>query len=213
MTRQPFYDHVTPRLFYGSLPKWQKEPLDQLIDEGERRNRRVEDIAYVLATAYHETGRFKYDEEIGKGEGHPYGERIWLARNTPVTYHGRGFVQQTWLSNYAKMSIDLSLEFRTEIDLVNKPEIAATPEIASLIIWMGMIKGSFTGKNLRDYINDAGVDYVEARRIVNGLDKATQIAGYAQEFEAGLRLMTGEAPKSACPLNRADCPKTQEAKP
>jgi len=34
-----------------------------------------------------------------------------------------------------------------------------------------MKDGIFTGKKLSDYISSAGVDYVEARRIINGSDQ------------------------------------------
>lgn len=206
MSRQAFYDHIAAKLFKGSLPDWQQEPVDRIVDEGLRRKRRVEDIAYVLATAFHETARFKYMEEIGRGAGHDYGEPIWLARGARVAFFGRGFVQLTWLTNYSKMSVALTLDHGREIDLVSRPELATQPNYAALIIYAGMIRGMFTGKNLADYINDDGVDYVNARRIVNGTDKAELIAGYAREFEAGLRLID-EEPASLCPLNRAECPR------
>lgn len=204
--RQPLYAAVTPGLFRGSLPDWQREPMDRIIDEGEARARRVEECAYVLATAYHETGRFRHMEEIGQGEGRAYGEELALmGTGSRITkrarYHGRGFVQLTWLANYARMAL------LTGVDLVNAPERAAEPEIAAKILWEGMIRGTFTGKNLADYFGDDRADYIEARRIVNGTDKAEMIAGYAREFEAALRLI-GEAPPaaSACPLGR-DCPR------
>lgn len=207
MSRQAFYIHVKDTLYKGSLPSWQQEPLDKLLDVGLARGRLVEDIAYVMATAHHETARFKYTEEIGKGAGHDYGEPMWLIRNQRVAYYGRGYVQLTWLQNYARMSVLLSAELGREIDLVSKPELATTPEVASQVIWEGMIRGTFTGKNLRDYITNDKVDYVNARRIVNGTDNAELIAGYAEEFETGLRLIDG-AQAGDCPLNRADCPRS-----
>ncbi|WP_211299438.1 hypothetical protein [Pukyongiella litopenaei] len=206
MSRQPFYDHVAGALFYGSLPDWQRKPLDRLLDEALRRERGIEDTAYAMATAYHETARFKYDHEIGEGSEHDYGRPIWLIRGVPVAYYGRGMVQLTWLANYARMSVLLSLEHGREIDLVNKPDLATEPEYSALIIWEGMIRGTFTGKNLADYINSAGTDYVNARRIVNGTDKAEQIAGYAREFEAGLRLIEGGEENCPCPLGNPTCP-------
>jgi hypothetical protein len=52
---------------------------------------------------------------------------------------------------------------------------------------LGMRRGSFTGKKLADFIHDNVADYVNSRRIINGLDHAQDIAGYAQSFEALLR--------------------------
>lgn len=198
MSRDAFYQKVAAELFRGSLPQWQREPLDRLVDEGLARKRTMEETSCVLATGYHETQRFKYMEEIGEGDGRDYGEPLLLIRGKPVKYHGRGFVQLTWLSNYAKMSIYLG------IDLVNEPDKAKDPAIAAKIIWEGMIRGMFTGKNLADYINDQGVDYVGSRRIVNGTDKADLIAGYAKTFEAALGLLGSDAAVSRC--DRAGCP-------
>jgi hypothetical protein len=50
-----------------------------------------------------------------------------------------------------------------------------------------MRDGDFTGMKLSDYITPESVDYVNARRIVNGTDRAEQIAGYAEKYEEALR--------------------------
>jgi len=183
-----FYGQITRELFYGSLPHWQKEPVERIVAEGQRRSRPLPEIAYMLATGYWETGRWKYDEEIGKGRGRDYGEPIWLIRGIPVTYHGRGDTQLTWLQNYAKMSIFLSLEFERPIDLVCNPDFAKLPEYSALILWEGSIRGMFTGKNLADYFSRGNKDYRNARRIINGTDKARKIADIAVKFETALRL-------------------------
>jgi hypothetical protein len=47
----------------------------------------------------------------------------------------------------------------------------------------GMRHGTFTGKKLADYINATGCDYRNARRIINGVDQAALIAGYATALE------------------------------
>lgn len=206
--RAPFYAAVTNRLFRGSLPEWQQLPLDRIVDEGVARGRSVEDTAYVLATAYHETGRFKHMEEIGRGEGKAYGEPVPLmGTGSRVThqavYYGRGFVQLTWLQNYAAMSVYAG------VDLVGKPDRAAEPEVAAKVLWEGMIRGTFTGKNLADYINDGGVDYVGARRIVNGTDRDDLIAGYARQFEAALAAIDPNAAPAGC--DRAGCPLAEVA--
>ena len=48
--------------------------------------------------------------------------------------------------------------------------------------------GDFTGKKLSDYIKPGSVDYVNARRIVNGTDCAEQIADYASKYEDALKI-------------------------
>src|SRR5690606_4349340 len=91
-------------------------------------------------------------------------------------YKGRGFVMITGKANYSKFSKILG------IDLVKSPELALDPKVASFIIVYGMKNGTFTGKKLSDYINDKIIDFRNARRIVNGLDKADTIATYARNF-------------------------------
>lgn len=130
--------------------------------------------AYVLATVQHETANtFKPVEEYGKGKGRPYG------RPDPITrqaYYGRGFVQLTWKSNYQKYSTILG------IDLVNKPELACNPNVALFILVHGFKTGAFTGKRLTDYVNQNRCDFFNARRCINGLDKAEHIARLAESY-------------------------------
>lgn len=196
--RSAFYEAVKVGLYRGTLPDWQKEPLDRLIDEGRARERSDQDTAYVLATAHHETARFQFMEEIGKGEGRTYGKptRIWST--VTQVYYGRGFVQLTWPGNYGRMSAFLG------IDLINNPDLAKEPETAAKVIWEGMIRGMFTGKNLADFIKPDSADYVGARQIVNGTDRDEEIAEYARQFESALELITEAG--SRCPIGREDCP-------
>jgi hypothetical protein len=55
-----------------------------------------------------------------------------------------------------------------------------------LILMTGMLEGLFTGKRLAIYINRDGADYWNARRVVNGTDRAVLIESYAERFEIGL---------------------------
>lgn len=50
-----------------------------------------------------------------------------------------------------------------------------------------MKEGWFTGRKLSDYISGNKKDYVNARRIINGMDKAQKIANEAVIFERALR--------------------------
>jgi hypothetical protein len=51
----------------------------------------------------------------------------------------------------------------------------------------GMTRGLFTRRKLSDYIANGAVDYIGARRIVNGLDRAQLIAHFAHAFRDALR--------------------------
>lgn len=131
--------------------------------------------AYMLATAKHETaGTFAPIEEYGKGKGLPYGKPD---RKTGLVYYGRGYVQLTWAKNYQTMGTVLGLPLYTH------PELALRYDAAYKIMSHGMTHGSFTGVGLSRYINDQKTDYVNARKIINGTDKAELIAGYATAIE------------------------------
>lgn len=128
-------------------------------------------IAYVLATVKHETGnKFQPIEEY-------YGrsQAIKLHYDGGAEFFGRGFVQLTHRYNYAKFSKLLG------IDLVANPALALRGDISLFILIYGMINGTFTGKRLSYYFNPNYSDFVEARRIINGKDKAELIADYAQK--------------------------------
>ena len=140
------------------------------------------DIAYSLATAYWETARTMQPvREGGQGRGRAYGHPTgpWHA-----VYYGRGLVQETWIANYqhadAKLRA-LGLLKSTE-SMVKTPDLALRPDIAAAVMVRGMVEGWFTGKRLSEYFWGAHSDWVGARRIINGQDKATLIAGFALHF-------------------------------
>ncbi|ONF45976.1 glycoside hydrolase family 19 protein [Methylobacterium radiotolerans] len=180
INRKFFFDYVRKALFKGSLNQEQVEGLDTLLDVWEENYSGEDDrwLAYILGTAYHEVDRrMQPIEEYGKGKGHKYGVPDPA---TKKAYYGRGFVQLTWKNNYDKMGKKI------KVDLVNHPEKALDLDIASKIIFVGMVEGDFTGKKLSDYFSSADEDWVHARRIVNGLDRANKIAGYARKFYAAI---------------------------
>lgn len=144
--------------------------------------------AYMLATVKHEcAGTWQPIEEYGKGAGHAYGQAVEVSDGAGHTsrhaYYGRGYVQLTWKKNYETMGQALHLG----ATLVAHPEKVLEPEIAYKIMSHGMRHGSFTGKKLADFVSGKTTDYVHARRIINGLDRADLIAGYATKLETILR--------------------------
>lgn len=136
-------------------------------------------ISYILATVHWETNRrYKAIDEIGKGNGRPYGIPH---KKTGKTYYGRGFVQLTWFTNYERFTIILS-RLGFDVDLINYPEKANIPEIAALILIIGMRDGKFTGTDLDDHFTPLKSDWYNARRIINGIDKAVVIKSIAEEI-------------------------------
>ena len=91
-------------------------------------------------------------------------------------FYGRGFVQLTHRENYIKLGKILN------IDLVNNPDLALDRRYASDIINIGMMQGLFTGVSLHNYISFSHADYFNARKVVNGTDRAQLIADYTTKI-------------------------------
>lgn len=163
-------------------------------------DRHITDIrwaAYMLATVYHETAATMSPiDEFGSTAyfEQRYGSHTAVGRNLGNTqpgdgarFHGRGYVQLTGRRNYTVMSQRLLDSYGVSVDLVTDPERAKDILTAYRVMSLGMRDGSFTGKSLRQYITGRRCDYVNARRIINGLDRAALVARHAEAFERILR--------------------------
>jgi predicted chitinase len=144
-------------------------------------------VAYILATVKTETN-YTFLYEIADGSpattyfNAKYKDTNGNTQPTDgYTYRGRGFVQITGRGNYAKLGSALG------IDLVDNPDLAASPAIAAQIAVLGMRDGLFTGVSLSTYFANGKQDWYNARRIVNGTDKADQIAADAQKIYSVLQ--------------------------
>lgn len=180
MDREKFFDVVREPLFAGKLSASQVSGTEAILTEAAARRVPLAHLAYMLATAYHETARTMQPiAEYGRGKGRKYGVK---GKYGQVPY-GRGYVQLTWDPNYERADKELGLGGA----LLRDFNLAMRQDIAAKIMFAGMAEGWFTGKKLSDYISDSKTDYVGARRIINGTDKAKTIAGYASTFEAALR--------------------------
>lgn len=178
--RKKFFDGVRNGPFPGKLSAKQVEGMTLVLDEWDRRKKLTDlrFLAYPLATDYHETAHTMQPiAEYGKGKGRPYGKPD---PKTKKTYYGRGLVQLTWNYNYEKAGKIIG------VDLLNNPDLAMQPDIAVKVMFDGMLQGWFTGKKLSDYFTATKTDWVNARRIINGTDRASLIAGYAKQFHEDL---------------------------
>lgn len=157
-----------------------------LIDECKKQGLLRNQAAYVLATAYHETAHtMKPIAEMG-GITYLKGKDYW-------PYYGRGYVQLTWDYNYQKAGKFLNQDF------IKHPALLLQPRFAAPIIVRGMKEGWFTGKKLSTYITLQKSDFKGARHIVNGTDKAAQIAFYADDYDKLLEANGYEADAPAAP--------------
>ena len=197
------FDHKTffdgYRREFGRLSQSQVAALGFLLDEFERDSvwKNLKHIAYALATIKRETGDTY--EPITEYGGRKYFDKYDTGRlarnlgNTPdadgdgYKFRGRGYVQITGRNNYRNFGIE------------QNPELALDPQVAFEIMSTGMFHGSFTGKKLTEYINGDKCDYTNARRVINGTDKAAMIAGYAKDFE---KILTDSAASPA--VNRTE---------
>ena len=188
INRAKFFDVIRINLFVR-ISASQLKGMESIITEWDRLPGVYTDkrhLGYMFATAYHETAStMQAINEYGKGKGRPYGKKIKMSGVPYISpdrlYYGRGKVQLTWYENYQLMGRLLG------IDLLNNPELALNDEIANKIMFEGMMKGSssfgdFTGKCLEMYFNENIDDPLNARRIINGKDKAALIAGYHRKF-------------------------------
>jgi putative chitinase len=154
--------------------------------------------AYALATAYHETAHTMQPIEEYGGNRYFFrmydiqGQRPHVAKDLGNTvpgdgimYRGRGYVQLTGKRNYQKASDE------TGYPLVGNPDLAKRPDIAAVIMRIGMDQGWFTTRKFAHSLPAEGgaahKQFFDARRIINGRDKAELIADYAIQFQEALR--------------------------
>jgi len=184
MYMKVFFDEIRDHVFGGSMYQGQVSGCETILDawlkHAPSADRRF--IAYSLGTTFHETARSMQPiRELGQGRGRPYGIPVAPYNQT---YYGRGYVQLTWERNYANATRSLVKHgvVGGDIDLVRTPDLAMRPDIAAGILVFGMLEGWFTGRKLVDYFVGTRSDWVDARAIINGHDKAALIASYSMAF-------------------------------
>ena len=152
-----------------------------IIKEARKHGLSLHETAYVLATAYHETAHtMKPVRE--------YGGEKYLRSKKYYPYVGMGYVQLTWDYNYKKAGQKLGVDF------MSNPALLLEPKYAAPILVIGMKEGWFTGKNLKDYVDDLDEDdredlreFSNARRIINGTDRQVHIGQIALKYEQALK--------------------------
>jgi hypothetical protein len=169
LNRSKFFESY--HIKFGSLNSSQVQGINFLLEKLDLSTvfSDARHYAYILATIYHECAA-KWQPVT------EYGSHRYLSSKRYWPYIGRGYVQLTWDWNYKKFSALLNLP------LFDNPDLALEPETAWKILELGMSEGLYTGKKLSNYFNETKTDWVNARRIINGLDCANLIAGYARDF-------------------------------
>jgi len=210
-----FFDAVRLSLFGKKLTEGQVRGMEAIAEawsrSGDGDDRK---LAYLLATAKHETANTMAPiyERGAKSYFDKYepGTKLGKALGNTIVgdgyrFRGTGLVQLTGRANFRKAGQKIG------VDLIKEPEKAAQLEVAAIILVKGCMEGWFTGKKLGDYINAAKTDYINARRVVNGTDKASLIAGYADKFEEAL-VSAGKSPAVPSPPTPSPAPASPQRK-
>jgi hypothetical protein len=200
INRKFFFDHCRQTLFTGKLSQGQVGGLTFILDVWEAAHAKKDDrwLAYALGTAYHETAfTMQPIREIG---GRDYFTRMYdpnsalpnraklaksmgaLPGDGPV-FFGRGYVQLTWRSNYAQMGKVFGVDLTSDAAAADQ---GLQSELAAKIMFKGMEEGMFTGKKFANFFNPTTEDWKNARKIINGLDCAENIAMYAKKFYSAI---------------------------
>jgi hypothetical protein len=171
--RGKLFDTVRANLF-GTITQSQVDGINAIVTEWEAvNNPDNRQLAYVLATVYHETAATMQPVKEHGGEA-------YLKSKKYYPYYGRDLVQTTWDYNYQKVK-DFS-----GIDVVANPDLIGQMPLAAKVAIHFMSRGYYTGKKLSHFFNDTTEDWYHARRIINGLDKADLIASYGKKFYESL---------------------------
>lgn len=193
MNRQTFFTEIRP-MFGGTLSQSQVDGLNAILDANEIYRVGNKQFAYILATVYHETGvainkqlirTMQPVEEMGKGKDRKYGQKVKHNGEAYILpdkiFYGRGHTQNTWYEIYEKLT-ELAKKQGYDWDFLNNPDLLLQMQPSIWAMFEAMKIGLYTGRKLSDYINTQKCDYVNARRIINGTDKAELIARYANQF-------------------------------
>lgn len=178
-----FFDSIRP--LFGKLTANQVQGMEAKLSVFS--DKRLSHTAYALATSFHETARRMQPVREGLGVSD-----AWRKKNLRYyPYYGRGDVQLTWLANYEKADRELKLEGK----LVANLDLALDPRVSAQVMLVGMTEGWFAGDNAGRHtlgrhlpqVEGTKAQFTAARRIINGTDKAAQIAAYALQFQDALR--------------------------
>ncbi len=202
INRSFFFENVKAHLFNGKLNVKQSAGLTHILDVWEAKYSKKDDrwLAYALGTAHHEVDRTM--QPI-----HEYGGKSYFMKRYDITganpklaeklgntevgdgalFHGRGFVQLTGRTNYRKMQKFLDVDLTSSESAANR---VLDLKNASAIMFKGMMDGDFTGKKFSDYFSQIKDDWINARRIINGKDKANIIADYAKRYYSAISYTT-----------------------
>ncbi|MCC6918036.1 MAG: hypothetical protein IT548_02470 [Alphaproteobacteria bacterium] len=183
MDRKKVFAGIKP--LFGKFDQDQVDGITAVLDEWERRQLKdLRWLAYMLATDQHETSATMQAVREAFWQ-----DEAWRKRNLRYwPWYGRGLVQLTWRENYERADRELGLGGK----LISDPDLALDLRVAVPIMFRGMIEGWFGGDKrgrhtLARYFDADTEDWIGARRIINGTDRAEKIAAKAVKYHAALK--------------------------
>lgn len=191
INKKKFFNSIRASLFGGTLSISQVKQMLSILQEWERRGMHdLRQLADIFGTVYWETDKTMCPiEEYGKGKGRKYGQRVkmnGLPYIEPFIFYGRGHTQNTWWDNYNGLT-NAARKQGKDWDFLRHPGLLLQTEPSIWATFHAMTTGMYTGKKLSDYFNDKVCDWTGARRIINGTDKAEEIAGISKKFYVALK--------------------------
>lgn len=195
INRKHFYDTLRISLFGGKISPSQMSGLEAILNKWEHETPDHDDrwLAYMLATAFHETARTMQPVRETRASTDDAAITIltkyflagklpwvkkpyWEKDSEGKSWLGRGLVQITHKPNYINLGKAIGE------DLTTDPNRAMDMGVAMKIMFTGMTNGLFTTKKLKDYFHGQVSDWKNARKIINGVESADLVAGYAIKF-------------------------------
>lgn len=209
MNRKVLFDRLRAKPFGGVLTQGQVDGINTILDVWERSYRQrtgIAQLGYCCGTGFHETARTM--QPIKEYGNSAYflrmydrtGDRPHVAATLGNTelgdgakFPGRGLVQLTGRDNHRRATArlrELGI-IGADIDFEANPDLVMRADLACHIMFIGMEEGWFTGAKLDTIIDenidgDEHADFLAARKIINGTDRAEMIADYADSFVVAL---------------------------
>lgn len=204
MQRSRFYSAVRASLFAGKLTQAQVEGMEAILNEWEKTGQTDPRwLAYILATAHHETGaRFAPVEENLNYSAKRL-TQVWPSRfpsiavSTPYANNPQKLANKVYGGRMGNTQPGDGFRFigrgfvqitgrdnYAQYGLADTPERASENATAAHIIVDGMINGRFTGLTLRAFFDHDSDNPVGARKIINPDANGAKIA---KEYEAYLK--------------------------
>lgn len=216
LDRKYLFELLRNAPFGGTLKQAQVTGVTLILDVCEKLGMPLHFIAYILATAFHETG----------GTMKPISENLNYTAQALIAKFSRSRISVADANKYGRTSkqkanqsaianliyggawglrnlgnrlagdgwrfigrgfVQLTGRRNYEIyGVADTPSKATDPDTAAYILVKGMLDGVFTTRKLDDYVKGGVFDPVAARAIVNGTDKASLIARHYDAIHQAL---------------------------